>query len=288
MARIKSLLEILQLAKIAQYLSFNDKANKCFLKGGTLDNRLPVMISMERNIIQWTYDTDPVDSTLRATSSYLYDLLGIYALQAQNILNNLSQAAPVVSGPSNASANVGQNASFTISVVSSLSYVIAWYKNGILIVGETGLTYTLTSAQLADSGAAFYATATSPAGTGLSATATLTVSANISGQYYYGDINYYTELAAGIDNVPYIASFPITNGQPLSVPWPLAATNNKCQVIKYPISQGVKTSFFNTASNQGAIPSVEYWDVLTIGSYLYIVSRGEISLDASSPTTTYS
>ncbi len=288
MAEQLTISEILTVAKVSQYLASQDIANGIAFKGGNIENNIPRIIYMERIGIQKRFDLNPNDPTLRDTANYLFALLGKYARLGLIRLSQLLATPPVVTGPSNASVNVGANAAFTIVVTSSLPYVISWFKNGILMAGETGLTYTLNSAQLSDSGSTFSAVAASASGTGNSSVATLTVSENITGEYYYGDINYYTELAAGTDNVPYVGSFNITNQQPFTVPFPLAASNNRCQVVKYPNTQPVVDYFYNTAGNQGPIEGVEYEEILTIGSNLYIVSRGAISLDGTNTNVIFS
>lgn len=288
MAQIRTPEDILLIAKLAQPLSFIGIANKQFLKGGDFDNRLPLMITAERLCCQWVYDTDPADDTLRGSTNYLYGLLGPYGIQAQNILNNLSGTLPVVTGPDNDSVQVGEDATFTISVTSSSSYVVAWFRDNILIPGETGLSYTLSSAQLSDTGAIFNAVVTNLTGSTSSDNATLTVAETIEGEYFFGDVDYYAELSVGIDNISYNGSFSITDGDPLIVNFTSGALNNKYNGIKYPIAQGSKTVWNNTPSNNGLIPDPTYRAVITIGSFLYIISRTAISLDGTTSTITFS
>lgn len=287
-SQLKTVSEILQLAKISEYLSFNDRSNKNFLKGGTVDYRLPLMISCEWKSVQWQYDLDPTNIALRGAANYLYDILGIYALKAQAILDNLSGTAPLVSGPSNQNVNVGDSATFTITVTSSSSYSIAWYRNSILIPGETGLSYTLNSAQLSDSGAVFSAIVTNSSGSTSSDNATLTVTQTITGSFFFGDVDYYSELSVGIDNINYNGTFSITNGQPLVVNFTSGAQNNKFNGIRYPLSQGTKTQWENVPLNAGAIPDSVMRSTITIGSYLYVISRVAMSLDSTNQTITYS
>lgn len=282
MPTIKPVSEVLNLAKIAQYLAFNDQAQKLFLKGGS-NARLPYMITCERLSVQWQYDTNPTDPTLRGTANYLYDLLGIYGIQAEVILAAQGGVAPIVTGPADQTITLGNSVSFTIGVTSSLAYTIAWYVDGVLATGETGLTYTFTPT-LGQSGAIVNAIVTNLAGSTPSANAVLTVTTTITGQAYYGDTDYYSLLSIGVDTVPYQISFNITDQQPLSVTFPIGAANNKFEVIKYPASQGTKTSWYNTPFNNGpTIPDAVFRTIITIGSNMYIVSRVAISIDTTSP-----
>ncbi len=70
----------------------------------------------------------------------------------------------------------GSDATFTITVFGDVSdYTIAWYKDDVLIVGETGLTMTLPSVVLADDGALITVAVTFGAVEETCAAATLTV-----------------------------------------------------------------------------------------------------------------
>lgn len=285
MSSIRTPEDILLLAKIAQPISFVDRAEKQLFRGGAIDYRLPLMISCERLSVQWTFDTNPTDSTLRGTSNYLYDLLGIYAIKAQNVINNLSGSLPIVTGANDDSVQVGENATFTITVTSSSSYSVAWYRDGILIPGETGLSYTLTNAQLSDSGAVFMAIVTNATGSTNSNNGTLTVEQTITGYAYYGDTYYYDQLLLGIDNITYQINFPITTGQPFVVDFPSGAAVNKFQVYKVPITEPVKNHWQNTLIDGGNIPGFVFNPPLTIGSYRYYVSSEQITIDYTQPMT---
>jgi len=70
----------------------------------------------------------------------------------------------------------GTDATFTITVFGDVSdYTIAWYKDDVLIVGETGLSMTLPAVALEDDGALITVTVTFGAVEETCAAATLTV-----------------------------------------------------------------------------------------------------------------
>lgn len=282
MPQQKEISEILRLAKISQYLAANDSAEKKVLNSADLDPLLALKIYMERKAVQWVFDKAPTDETLRGTANYLYALLGKYARLSEDITEVLEQPLPIVTGPSDANVTAGSQASFTIGVTSAIPYTIAWFRNGVPIVGATGLTYSFV-ALIGDNGAVFNAVATSAAGSAPSGNASLTVVGALQGQYYFGDSDFYANLLAGTDAVPYSGIFNITDGQPLSILLPLAAANNKYHVYKYPAAQGPKNDWSNTPTNFGQIPDQAFREILTIGSNLYIVSRQAISIDTNLP-----
>lgn len=280
MASIRTPQEILELAKICQPLAANDVSNNIFLNGGSLDTKLAIKIYMERKGIQWIYDRDPVNAVLRNYTNYLFRFLSRYVAQADIIISDNAGAPPIVSGPENQTLNISGTASFSIVIEANPLPVlsIAWYKNNVLVPGETGTTYSY-AATVANNGDTIRALVTNAKGATSSVTATLTVTANISGFFWFGDDDPYPDLAAGIDNLTYQTTFAITTGQPLSIDFPDAASNNRYNVTKYPLPQGLKTTWYNTPFNNGTIPDAVFQTIVTIGQFYYIVSREAMSLD---------
>ena len=280
MPTVKTVPEILEIAKVAQYLSFNDVENKVVLRGGTLDRRLPLMITCERLFIQWKYDVDPNDTSLRGTANYLYDLLGPYAQQAELIIGDVSQPKPIISGPLDQTLNGSGTASFTVSVSSTLPYVISWYKNGVLVPGQTGATYSYP-ATTANNNDKISAVATSASGSTSSRVATLTVNSALVGYVYFGDVDHYDALSTGTDDITYNFSFPITNGAPFQITMPAESANNKWEVFKVPADQPIKAQWINTELNRGVIPDFNFREPITIGAWRYYITRQAISIDTT-------
>lgn len=288
MADILTIPQILNIAKISQYLAAQYEANKTFLKGGVLDMTLSRKIYMERRAIQYIYNLNVNDPFLRETANYLYALCGRFAIQAQNILNPVSTCISPTITIQPISQSIMQGSAVTFSVTAtgtSLQY--QWKKNGIDITGAIGTTYMISNVQYSDGGV-YSCVISNGCGIATSNNATLTVTAGLQGSYFYGDIDYYNDLINGIDDIPYNGTFSITNSQPLVVNFTSGAQNNKFNGIRYPISQGIKTTWFNTISNNGTIPDQVYRAVITIGSYLYIISRDAMSLDSTTQTVTFS
>ena len=81
----------------------------------------------------------------------------------------------IAQNPQDQTVVVGASATFSVTVNNGEAATIEWLRNGTVIPGEVGTTYTLTGAALADSGAKFSARATLGGTTVTSTEATLTV-----------------------------------------------------------------------------------------------------------------
>jgi hypothetical protein len=263
---------ILQLARICQYQASISIANLNAFNYGSIDPTLARLIYMERVGIQNRYNLNPNDPTLISTGNYLFSILkGVQ--QAALILANQTGSKPVITGPNSQSVNVGANATFTISVTSSTNYTIQWYLGAAPIIGATGLSYTITDAELSQSGGVYSAIVTNSAGSVSSANATLTVTSAEVGHYYYGNTDYSSQLQSSIDDVPYQSTFPITTGQPLSVQFPSGADGPDYIVVKYPSTESIKTTYANAPINNGTIPSIAFDSIVTFGGWRYILSK---------------
>jgi hypothetical protein len=265
--------QVIGYAQVSEVMMSNDIFIANFAGNQFLDKRHPRLLYMARKALQWynVYGTN--QQVLNQMANYVVELMGDYLKRAINYISGLTQTKPVVTGPSNQSVSVGGNATFTIGVTSSLPYSIQWYDHlGNPIPGATSLSLVFSNAQLTDSGDTFFARVTSAAGVSVSATATLTVTASLVASYYFGSTDYSTNLNAGIDNVAYVGTFPITAGQPLSFTWPSGAANQFI-VVRYPATESTKTQYANAPLNNGLIPSLAFDNVKTIGAFKYIFSR---------------
>jgi len=92
--------QIINVAKISQYLAAQDAA-KGSLFGKRVSPNTARILYMERKAVEWMYDTDPTDSTLKLTCNYLYSLCRGYNLQAQNITSTGGSVSSVTVNPSN-------------------------------------------------------------------------------------------------------------------------------------------------------------------------------------------
>lgn len=263
---------ILSLAVYSEYITSAKIGSHLALEGADINETWARLIYMERMGIQNRYNLNPSDPTLQGTANYLFSLLR-YISEAITRKNNLAGALPVITGPANQSVTVGNTATFSVSVTSSTSVTYQWYANGVLIPGAISSSYAVTNAQLTQSGNTYFVVATNAAGSLTSNTATLTVTASLVASYYFGTTDYSSQLLANSDVVPYVGTFSITSGQPLSFTWPSGAANNQFIVIRYPATESVKTTYSNAPLNNGLIPSIAFNAVVTFGGFNYIFSR---------------
>jgi len=284
MASQFSISQINFFASISLYLAGNDRSSLMQLQSGSFVGNLPQLLYMEGTLLQNLNSLNPASSTLRGTAEYVLSLCGKYLTQAQTILNNLAGAAPAITGPANQSVLVGGTATFSVTVTGSSPLSYQWLLNGSPIVGAISSSYVVSNAQLAQNGALYSVQVSNLAGSVTSNTATLTVTANIVGYYYYGT-DFSAQLEAGNDDLPYQGTFPITSGQPLVVTFPSGAANMWI-AVKYPNTETTKTTYNNPPLNTGVIPNIAL-RTTAFGSWKYIFSApGTVfGLNTSQPIT---
>lgn len=279
--------QILSIARVCEYMTVVDSHTKQVLKGADLNQRQARLIYMERIAVQNRYDLNPADPTLIATGNYLFSLLRNWPA-AQNRINSITGGVPAITNPADVSIAVGQDAVFTVAVTSSSSYTIQWYRDGVLIPGATGLSYTLPNAQLSDTGSTFNAVATNAAGNAASLPATLTVTSALTAKWWFGPDDPFADLSGGSDTLTYQISETITHNAAIVVNYPSGAEDNQFNVLRYPNSENDKTIWVNTNFNQGTIPDEVMRAILNINGFKYIISRNAMSLDPITTTLTYS
>jgi glucose/arabinose dehydrogenase/regulation of enolase protein 1 (concanavalin A-like superfamily) len=89
-----------------------------------------------------------------------------------------SLAPSIASQPASRTVTVGQSATFSVTANGAAPLAYQWQANGVAIGGATGPSYTLTNAQLADSGKQLRVVVSNPSGSVTSNPATLTVTTN--------------------------------------------------------------------------------------------------------------
>jgi hypothetical protein len=240
-------------------------------------------IYMELKAVEYWNSVDPTSEYTRQTANYLYALCFPYNKEAEARIEELAQTPPVVTGPADLTVTDQDTASFTVVVTSTLAYTVQWYRNGLQILGATSDTYSFTADYDTDNGADFSAVVTNAAGSVTSTTATLTVQAQTIGHWYIGDTDYFAALDGGTDAITYNGTFDVTDGETFSVTvLSSLLANNKFHVYKYPSNYATITTWFNTVLNNGQIPDFVFREIITIGSWNYIVSRNAMSFDNGS------
>ncbi len=281
--------QILTIAKVCQYSTVVDSQTKLAFKGSDINRRQARLIYMERRAVQNRYDLNPSDPTLVQTGNYLFSLLRNWPA-AQNVLNAIAGGLPAITNPANVNIVVGANAVFTVAVTSSSPYTVQWYRNGVIIPGATGLSYTLVNAQLSDSGATFNAVATNAAGNVSSLPATLTVTSSLTAQWWWGAADPFPALSGGSDTLSYQISQTITHNAPIVVDYSgqPGAENNQFNVLRMPATENDKTAWANASFNSGTIPDLVMREILNINGFKYIIARNAMTLDPINTTLTYS
>ena len=275
MASEFSISDIIEFGKNSQVNSAVKIFNEIAMKGSALDPNYYRKLYMIRKVVEFVNNAIPTYPTLRQVAEYLF------ALSKPFIVNPATISITI---PANRTVNVGQNASFTVSVFVSNSspYTIQWYRNNVAIPGATNPTYTLTNAQVSDSGATFYATATSPGvGTVSSTTAVLVVNAVITGFFAYMSSDTYATLQGNSDPFTYQTSFNIVHNANFTIAMPTPSSPNQYLIVKVPIGESVKATWYNNPFNNGTIPDFDWQTLLQFGGFTYYASRQALSLDTT-------
>lgn len=278
--------DVIEIAKVCEYLALQDIASRKFYNTQVVDKRLPYLLYLERKAVQFMYALNPNDEYLDATTNYLLALCGGYAQRAQLVIGTPACISPFfISQPVSQTADLGDNITFTSLAGGSSPISYQWYKNGVLIGGATSSSLQLTNVDAGDAGT-YTVQATNACGAVLSNNAILSVNVSMPGYFWFGTSDPFVDLNNGIDNLVYQLTFNITDGENIIVtPIPSGAADFVFNVTKYPTSQGVKTNYFNTGIINGTIGDAVYRNIVTIGSFFYIISKTEISLEVSQPLT---
>jgi hypothetical protein len=110
--------QIIDIARVAQYLVRNDQARRGLLSGGT-DPRWSRMLYIERRTVEWVYGSDPAEVSLEKAAYYVYALCGKWAQLALAAM----RSAGVVPG-SGAGAGVGVGPGAQNPLVLDFVYLI--------------------------------------------------------------------------------------------------------------------------------------------------------------------
>lgn len=277
--------QCIQIAQISQVLINKDILSANFSTNQFQDKRHPRLLYIARKGLEWYYVYGTNATTLSDIANYVLALCGRYVQQALNIINQLAQSPPVLSGPFSVSVNVGDTGSFIVTATSSLPVTYQWYLNGVLVPEATNSFFSITNAQLSDNGDTVYVRVTNSAGTTTSSTAVLTVNAAIYAYTWYGSTDPNPMLELGIDTLTYQIQTLVTHNQPISITIPQAATPDMFFVTKIVNTETEKTTYYNTALNQGTIipEDANYKSPYTFGTDIRYATRRSVSWDYTQP-----
>jgi hypothetical protein len=128
------------------------------------------------------FSTAPEDATLRDLIGLVLALnLALVACGGGDTAGSAAVAPSITAQPASQSVSVGQAATFTVSASGTAPFTYRWQKNGAPIAGATLSSYTTPDTSLADNGAAFVVVVSNAAGSATSSSATLAVSAAVTG-----------------------------------------------------------------------------------------------------------
>jgi hypothetical protein len=270
--------DIINFAKNSQVNSQLAIQGNLIFNSGSLNTNYSRELYLVRRAVEFVYNANPTYPTLRQVAEFLYALSRPFIINAATIS---------ITNPVNQVVNVGQTASFSVSVFVSNAtpYTVQWFRNNVAIPGATSTTYQLANAQLTDNGAQFSAVATATGvGQAVSTTATITVIQQIVGFFSFSaSVDYYPILLTNSDPFNYNISFPITHNSPISFNMPASMPANQYMLVKVPATESIKTVWFNTPLNNGTIPDSVFQNIVQFGGFTYYASRGQISMDVSQP-----
>jgi hypothetical protein len=123
--------EVINIAKVSQYLAAQFLAKNGLFGGGGIDRRLPRMLYIERKSIEWLYDLDPSDTSLVGTTNYVYALCGRFGLEAARIIASGNGGTVVPVTPP-----TGFSFEYLIPITASM-FSSATEYNDARIVGKT-------------------------------------------------------------------------------------------------------------------------------------------------------
>lgn len=286
MASLPSIPSILQAAQIREYLSAVQITKDNAFSGGSLDQRLTKLIDAVRQIVQWNYTYNPNDPTLIATGNYLWSLVAPPVSILKVLQPTILSAVAVTSNEIDLSwTPVTNGVTYTLQRSTDPTFnsgVVTVFSGSGLAFPDTGLNPSTQYFYRINVSAPGFVT--SPYSFASATTQGIVPTITIS--WWYGASSPYATLQGGTDNLSYQGSFNITHNIPISVPYPSAATPNMYLVIRVPIGESIKTTWFNTVLNNGNIPDAIFEAALQpagLPIYTYYVTRVAMSLDGVNP-----
>lgn len=256
--------------------SWGDNINNEWLFINTTSTSIPLI----SGLVWYDIDLNPNSFVPSKERLHIIKAANGMWIQASDFSSSITPP-PVVTGPSSQAVNVGDDATFTITVSSPISYTIQWYVNGSPISGATLASYVKTNCQLSDSGEVYYAIASSSSGDTQSQNATLTVEQIITGYLYYSPNDPGPTLQGQTDPFTYQFNYPITHDADIPIMLPSASSPFQYNVFKIPSTESAKTYFTNDQNNFGAIPGFVFADPITFGGFTYYYTTNLASFNTS-------
>lgn len=137
-----SVSDIIAIARISQYLA-QDDALKGSLFGKRVAPKTPLVLYAERKAVEWMYNLDPSDDTLRLTANYLYSLCRGYNLKARGILDSGGGGSISPVNPETAPSPIQFNVSgSTLLSTGATSATVSSFQGYNLLLVRGGIPQT--------------------------------------------------------------------------------------------------------------------------------------------------
>lgn len=129
--------------KICSFLAASDFAQQDLLRGGAFRSRLPQLLSVVTDLVEWNNNRNPNDETLVDTGVYLFQLLGKYLPKAKQLIANMGQG--LIVNPANGVVSTLAPIYLEFYVGVTASPVVVNGENVTLPnVGDTSMILPLT------------------------------------------------------------------------------------------------------------------------------------------------
>lgn len=148
--------DTIEIAKVSQYLATVDAHKRGLLYNGSLNPNLPVILWVERKIIEKINDEDPTYTDLQVCADYLYSLCGAYALKAQDIISgggggSITPVTPVGFGEyliPITSSDFANATDYNNPDIVGKNLVIFWNDINRYLIPVTEWNYTVTGFEI--------------------------------------------------------------------------------------------------------------------------------------------
>lgn len=189
----------------------------------------------------------------------------------------------IITHPASQTVDSGASVTFTVVASGQFPLTYQWKKNGVNISGATSSSYSISSALELDEASYTVLISDMNGSTLLSNVATLTVNAGsvaISFGFFLEDptVSITEDSIGALPN-----NISIASGANISMSIPQANADGYWIVTKEPVSEPIKTKYFNTAFNQGDIPDAAYQAAIVSAGFRYYVTRNQFSVDYTQP-----
>ncbi|WP_433975355.1 immunoglobulin domain-containing protein [Tunturiibacter lichenicola] len=197
----------------------------------------------------WTSTLDPNDATETA-------IVNFDGSSTFNVTNNFPGAtlcteatgsgasgaqAPVIeTQPQSTTVAVGESATFTVFAAGTPAPIYQWLRNGSVLVGATGATYTTPPTVATDNGASFSVSATNGSGTVTSNSAVLTVTNNSTGG---------GGACSSVPTAPTGLKATATSSSSIGLNWTAVIAPTNCSVGSYNVYGSTTAGFTPSAAN---------------------------------------